>query len=60
MNQEFDTDYTNLITCPYCGYVDIDSWEIPEEGEWDCDSCGKRIWISIHTSISYSTRKIET
>ena len=58
MSQEFDTDYTDLITCPYCGHVDRDSWEIGEEGEWDCGSCGETMFVSIYETVSYSTRKL--
>ena len=59
MTQEWDTHYTDLVACPYCGFIDKDSWEIDEEGEWYCNSCGKRMFVSIHTSVKYSTRKVE-
>lgn len=56
----FETDYTDLITCPYCGYKDRDSWEFGEDyGEWDCGHCGETILVSRHVHVTYSTRKPE-
>ena len=61
---EYDTDYTREITCPYCGYVFSDSWEVNQvEMEWeeeiDCMRCGKEFLASKEVSITYSTQKIE-
>ena len=28
MSKEIVHEYTQNITCPYCGYEDIDSWEV--------------------------------
>lgn len=61
---DFDTEYTDFITCPYCGEVHQDSWEIElaldaEEGEWECQYCGKTFLVEIDHSVSYTTRKEE-
>ena len=55
---EIDTEYTDFITCPYCGYEDRDSWEVDfrnsECTEIECNNCGKEINVTKHISVSYS------
>jgi DNA-directed RNA polymerase subunit RPC12/RpoP len=53
----FDTSYTDLITCPWCGAEFVDSWEF-EDGEYDCNSCGKPFEVCHDVSITYSTAKV--
>jgi hypothetical protein len=36
---DIDTTYTENITCPYCGWVDIDSWEQDDNGITCCGNC---------------------
>jgi len=53
--------YTNNITCPYCGYEYIDSWEM-QSGEEDigliqCDNCYKHFYANRNIAIDYSTKK---
>ena len=52
---------TSLLTCPYCGYADKDSWECNrgEEGDWEqeCHSCGKTFHASRYVTIGYYARK---
>ena len=58
----FDTNSTDLATCPYCGYADIDSWELLSD--WDecgttrCPDCDEEYEWSVHISHSYTTNKI--
>jgi DNA-directed RNA polymerase subunit RPC12/RpoP len=52
-----DTDNTDEVVCPHCGYKFSDSWEM-SEGEYECSDCGRKFEISIDTSITYSTSKI--
>lgn len=58
---EIDTEYTDYITCPYCGYEDHDSWEVDfgnsECAEIECTKCGKGISVDRHVSVSYSSYK---
>lgn len=62
-----DTDGTDEITCPYCGYEFTESYEFPGEaggsegniGPIDCDDCGRRFNAYRNVSISYSTEKIK-
>jgi transcription elongation factor Elf1 len=58
---EIDTEYTDFITCPYCGYEDQDSWEVDfgnsECTEIECTNCEKEINVTRHISVSYSAYK---
>lgn len=57
-----DTYNRNDLVCPWCGYVDRDSWELDhekEDGETQCAACDKPILWSRHTSISYTGRAIK-
>ena len=56
-----DTSYKDEITCPYCGYKEIDSWEFSDEesGEIECNDCGNKLGFSTHKDINYSTEKLE-
>lgn len=53
-----NTDFTSEITCPYCGYVYGDSYEI-EDGEEDCNRCGNRFYVTKEVSVDYSTEKVK-
>ena len=48
------------ITCPYCGYVNQDSWEEHmEDGDCDkhyeCPNCGREFEVSMEIEVSYSS-----
>ena len=63
MKTEIDTAYQNKITCPYCGHVHQDSWEMTDGGdeedvEVDCDSCGQAFRATTHITIRYSSFKL--
>lgn len=61
MTQEFDTDYTKEIICPYCGHEHEDSHEIAtidEDGEHECEECCKNFGWSARYEVYYSTDKI--
>jgi predicted RNA-binding Zn-ribbon protein involved in translation (DUF1610 family) len=63
---EIDTDYQSNATCPYCGHVDADSWEIDfgdfmdGEAEVDCPECGEPYIVTRNVTVDYSTRKKPT
>lgn len=47
--------YGDDLVCPWCSEVDINSWELDDDGgEVDCNSCGKTFIYSVNRSISYS------
>jgi len=58
-----DTEFTDNIICPHCGYVFNDSWEYSvdmNDGDTyvlECDDCGKEFELEVHISIEYSTFK---
>ena len=59
---EFDTDGTDNIICPHCGYEDHDSWESgggADEFEENCERCGGVMRVTRHYTISYSSEKME-
>jgi transcription elongation factor Elf1 len=63
MPTEFDTLDTREITCPYCGYVFGDSWEVNQgEMEWeediDCGRCGKTFLAFKQVTVTYSTQTL--
>lgn len=50
------------ITCPWCGYVETDSWEFDDEydDEYECLNCGKPFILEKLVEITYtSKRRIE-
>ncbi len=56
---EADHSYTDEIVCPHCGHEFTDSWELNGggEGDWEdeCRECGKKIFVSRHVVVKYST-----
>lgn len=55
---EIDHEYTDEIVCPHCGYEHGDSWEAPDDGEDDCEECGKPFRFVRDITVRYSTTKV--
>lgn len=53
----------SLITCPYCGHKDRDSWEFGgDEGsaeEQECGECERTFMVTRHVSITYTSEPIK-
>lgn len=54
----------SYITCPYCGHVHVDSWEMgPDSNEWDttieCHSCEREFLCSMTTTVRYTSEELE-
>ncbi|MFD2867569.1 hypothetical protein ACFSY7_03495 [Kurthia populi] len=51
-------DYADEITCPYCQYVDDESWQMTEEeyDDFECANCGKLFDVVRHLTIRYSSK----
>lgn len=50
------TMYTEEIICPYCGYVERDSWEYDQKDEeYECGECGEISNLGVSIWIKYST-----
>ena len=61
-NRNINTEYTNEIVCPFCGYEFCDSWEYGDGfnedlGLIECQSCEKEFYASKHISVSYCSEK---
>lgn len=57
---KFDTESTSVVTCPWCGYEDLNSWEIDDSYDNTIQECGRcskefRLWVDI--DVTYSTAK---
>jgi DNA-directed RNA polymerase subunit RPC12/RpoP len=55
-NFDGDTDYTDKVTCPHCGYQYSDSSEMTE-GVYECEDCGREFDVWRDVKIRYSTAK---
>ncbi|MCU7836491.1 MAG: hypothetical protein KZQ83_14735 [gamma proteobacterium symbiont of Taylorina sp.] len=55
-NFKGDTDYTNEIVCPHCGYKYGDSWEVTE-GIDNCPDCDLKLEIVRDVEVTYCTSK---
>lgn len=48
------------IICPYCGWIDRDSWEFgSESGEFQCPECKRDFFVEVETELYYSYYKID-
>ena len=56
---KINTEYTQYATCPWCGYEDLDSWEL-EKDEYECGLCKKLFVVVRDVDVSYSTYKPES
>lgn len=60
-NYEWDELKTTLeqeMICPYCGYVQIDSWEIPgDDGIVECVRCEKEFDFTRNVEVTFSTSR---
>jgi len=63
MKPKYECTHTDKLTCPYCGHVFADSWEvdfgagIEGDSEPMCMSCGKFFIASRHALITYTSKK---
>lgn len=59
---KFKHHMTNNIVCPYCGYENINSWEV-ESGEQgslgliECGNCGKEFYATRDVEVTYTTHQ---
>ena len=58
---EKDTENTDFIVCPHCGYEDRDSWDVDfnnnETTYIECGDCGKEMFVERCVSVTYSSYK---
>jgi transcriptional regulator NrdR family protein len=56
MNESITEDF---ITCPYCQFVDVDSFEYPDTAEIECSECGCSFTAYRNVSVFYTMVKKE-
>lgn len=59
---DFDTDYTDNIICPYCGCEIGDSWEVNFNSDTElieCFNCDELFHATKYVEVNYSTEKIK-
>jgi hypothetical protein len=60
---EYDTTQCHEATCPYCGYSELDSWELDfgdsmeGEIETDCSHCGETYICARTVTVTYDSKK---
>ncbi len=59
MIDELDYFREKEITCPYCGFKDINSWEFTEPGEVTCGACEKDFFVEVEIDVKYSSQPID-
>lgn len=57
MSKKIDHTYTDEVVCPHCGYEFGSSHELGEDGEVDCEKCGKSFLFCQNIEITYTTWK---
>ena len=50
---ETESLYESEVTCPICGYVDRNSWEI-DDGDYQCGQCGAILEVERNVEVTYS------
>lgn len=58
--KECETTDECHATCPWCGYVHVDSWEFPDSSDQECHSCNKPIHVYRRVVVTYATSKVES
>lgn len=54
-----DKDYTQEITCPFCGFEDENSWEADdEEDEYECPCCGSTFSYQRNITVEYCSQPV--
>lgn len=56
----YDTNSMHVITCPYCGDENQDSWELSQNSDdYECENCGAIMWYEREIEVSYSSKLIK-
>ena len=51
-------EYTEEITCPWCGYIQGESWELKADYDEDiCEECGNTYTYERFVEVTYTTYK---
>lgn len=57
---ENEPSCTDEITCPWCGYEQMDSYEMSDsDDECECGNCEKIFSYERHIEVTYSSSRVE-
>lgn len=54
-----DHEYTTEIVCPWCGYLEQESYRLDDDGVDECGSCGKSFHYTRMITVEYSTEPMK-
>ena len=54
-----EQDATDNLICPWCGYENRDSWELPDEDDdfYECPECGKTFEYAVEITRTFTSRR---
>lgn len=52
-DEEIDETLEDEFTCPYCGYIDQDAFEMKDEGECKCPHCHSELEYARIITVEY-------
>jgi hypothetical protein len=58
IQEELETQLTNLPTCPHCGYADENYGDFEDDQEYNCEGCGRAFKVHIKIISYFSTEPI--
>jgi len=50
--------HTEHPVCPYCAHVHRDSWEFSDDGDTDCNACGRRFLFTAYAYRTFTTTAV--
>ena len=58
--EDYELSYTEYAKCPYCGFEDVDSFELncDDETITYCPSCEKAYGVVRNIEITYTTWRV--
>ncbi|MFS8215578.1 TFIIB-type zinc ribbon-containing protein [Paenibacillus polymyxa] len=59
LNQDPEEEAYGDFKCPYCGSVDDDAWERPDDGTVECGSCGSKIEYERNVEVTYTVTPVK-
>lgn len=51
-----EIEYSSDFKCPFCESINHDAWELSDEGETECSSCGSDLEYERVVTIEYNIR----
>jgi hypothetical protein len=56
---QIEHEGTDVPVCPWCGVVFV-SYDEMEDGEYDCEECGKALVLKHDQWTTFTTQKVES